>query len=570
MIIPKIYLIGTIILSGYSLTIAQKPISAKPLPDQVSKVWVADRGNGTYQNPILHADYSDPDAIRVGDAYYLVASSFNCVPGLPILHSKDLVNWTIIANVFTQQPPYQRFNSVQHGGGVWAPSIRYHNGMFYIYYPDPDEGIYMVKSKLTTGPWSIPLLIKKAKGWIDPCPLWDENGNAYLVNGLAGSRSGMKSTLIISKMSNDGTTLLDDGVMVYDGHAKNPTVEGPKIYKRNGFYYILAPAGGVGTGWQLALRSKNIYGPYEEKVVLEQGAAITNGPHQGAWVETQTGESWFLHFQDKDAYGRILHLQPVKWVSDWPLMGTDTDGNGIGEPVLTYRKPNVGKSYPITTPQESDEFNENKLGLQWQWDANPQGNFGFPAGSSYGFLRLYCVPVPDSLKNFWVVPNLLTQKFPAPNFTATTKFTFTPHTADEEAGLIVTGLDYAYISLKKTGTGLVVSVSKCIDAESGKPEQKTAEIPVNTTTVYFRVNIRNIDPNEKDFATYNTSSSSKYGNAACTFSYSTDNVNYQLVGNPFAAKKGKWIGAKVGIFAIRKGKTYENGYADFDWFRIGK
>ena len=258
MIIPKIYLIGTIILSGYSLTIAQKPISAKPLPDQVSKVWVADRGDGSYQNPILHADYSDPDAIRVGDDYYLVASSFNCVPGLPILHSKDLVNWTIVANVFTQQPPYQRFSSVQHGGGVWAPSIRYHNGMFYIYYPDPDEGIYMVKSKLITGPWSVPLLIKKARGWIDPCPLWDEDGNAYLVNGLAGSRSGMKSTLIISKISNDGTTLLDDGVMVYDGHAKNPTVEGPKIYKRNGFYYILAPAGGVGTGWQLALRSKNI------------------------------------------------------------------------------------------------------------------------------------------------------------------------------------------------------------------------------------------------------------------------------------------------------------------------
>jgi beta-xylosidase len=569
MINSKIYLIGTILLSGFNLA-AQKPIASKPTSDQVSKVWVADRGDGTYQNPILHADYSDPDAIRVGDNYYLIASSFNCVPGIPILQSKDLVNWTIVANVFTQQPPYQRFNSVQHGGGVWAPSIRHHNGVFYIYYPDPDEGIYMVKSKLITGPWSAPLLIKKAKGWIDPCPFWDEDGNAYLVNGLAGSRSGMKSTLIISKMSNDGTTLLDDGVMVYDGHAKNPTVEGPKIYKRNGFYYILAPAGGVGTGWQLALRSKNIYGPYEEKVVLEQGPAIINGPHQGAWVETQTGESWFLHFQDKDAYGRILHLQPVKWVSDWPLMGTDTDGNGIGEPVLTYKKPNVGKTYPIATPQESDEFGMDKLGLQWQWEANPQSNFGFPAGSSYGFLRLYCVPVPDSLKNFWVVPNLLTQKFPAPNFTATTKFTFTPRTADEETGLIVTGLDYAYISLKKTGTGLVVSVSKCIDAESGKPEQKTAEIPVNTSTIYFRVNIRNIDPNDKDYTTFNTSASSKYGNAACTFSFSTDNVNYQYVGNPFAAKKGKWIGAKVGLFAIRKGKTYENGYADFDWFRIGR
>ena len=322
----------------------------------VSKVWVADNGDGTYKNPVLHADYSDPDLIRVGDDYYLTASSFNYVPSLPILHSKDLINWTIIGNVFTKQPPFETYDSVQHGGGVWAPAIRYHNGEFYIYYPDPDLGIYMVKSKNPSGPWSAPLLVKKAKGWIDPCPFWDEDGKAYLINGMAGSRAGIKSCLILSQMSQDGTILYDDGVMVFDGHDKNPTIEGPKMYKRNGYYYIMAPAGGVGKGWELAMRSKNIYGPYEQKVVLEQGLSTTNGPHQGGWVETQTGESWFLHFQDKDAYGRIAHLEPVKWVNDWPLMGVDKDGNGIGEPVLTYQKPNVGKTYPIETPQESDEF----------------------------------------------------------------------------------------------------------------------------------------------------------------------------------------------------------------------
>ncbi|MFP5042896.1 glycoside hydrolase 43 family protein [Parasediminibacterium sp. JCM 36343] len=562
-------------LSCFATTVhAQQSLKKAALPvassNYVSKVWVADNGDGTYKNPIIHADYSDPDAIRVGDDYYLVASSFNYVPGLPILHSKDLVNWTIIGNVFTKQPPYDRYDTVQHGGGVWAPSIRYHNGEFYLYYPDPDLGIYMVKAKNITGPWSEPLLIKKAKGWIDPCPFWDEDGKAYLVNGMAGSRAGIKSSLIINRMSVDGRQLLDDGALIFDGHAKHPTVEGPKVYKRNGYYYILAPAGGVGTGWQLALRSKNIYGPYEEKIVLENGGSITNGPHQGALVETQTGESWFLHFQDKDAYGRIVHLEPVKWVDGWPIMGVVKDGTNVGNPVQVYKKPNVGKTYPIETPQESDDFNGNTLGLQWQWPANPKSNFCFPAGSSYGFLRLYNMPVQDNTANFWTVPNQLTQKFPAPNFTAVTKVTFTPRTDEEETGLVIEGIDYAYISLKQTAAGLVVSQTKCIDAEHGKPEQKTEALPVKSNTVYFKVTVKNVDPASADYAKYNTAKNTKYGNALCVFSYSEDGVNFTAVGEPFAAKCGKWVGAKVGIFAIRHGQTYETGYADYDWFRIEK
>jgi len=534
-----------------------------------SKVWVPDNGDGTYKNPIIHADYSDPDVIRVGNDYYLTASSFNYVPGLPILHSYDLVNWTIIANVFLKQPPFERYDSVQHGGGVWAPAIRYHNGEFYIYYPDPDLGIYMVKAKNIDGPWSEPYLVKKAKGWIDPCPYWDDNGKAYLVNGLAGSRAGIKSSLILSEMSADGMHLLDNGTLIFDGHAKHPTIEGPKMYKRNGYYYILAPAGGVGTGWQVALRSKNIYGPYEDKIVLEKGAvSSTNGPHQGGWVETPSGESWFIHFQDKDAYGRIAHLEPMKWINDWPFIGIDIDGNGIGEPVATFKKPNVGKTFPKETPQESDEFNSQKIGLQWQWDANVQNNFAFPAGTSYGFLRLFNVPVPDKTVNLWTVPNLLTQKFPAPNFSATTKCTFTPRTDDEETGLIVSGIDYAYISLKQTPKGLVIGQTICIDAEHGSAERKLETIPVAASTVYFKVSVKNILPTDPNFSTYNKAENATFGNALCTFSYSLDGKDFKQIGEPFSAKKGKWVGSKVGLFAIRHGKTYETGYADYDWFRI--
>jgi len=327
----------------------------------VSKVWVADLGNGMYKNPIVHADYSDPDAIRVGNDFYMVSSSFEDIPGLPILHSKDLVNWGIIGHALKRQPPFDHFSVPRHGEGVWAPAIRYHNNEFYIYYPDPDFGIYLTKAKNAAGPWSEPILVEGGKGLIDPCPLWDDDGSVYLVHAYAGSRAGIKSIIVIKKLNRDGTKVLDEGKLVYDGHELDPTVEGPKLYKRNGYYYIFAPAGGVSTGWQLVLRSKNIYGPYERKVVMDQGASPVNGPHQGAWVTTQTGEDWFLHFQDKEAYGRIVHLQPMKWLNGWPVIGVDKDDDGKGEPVLHYKKPNVGKIYQVQTPVDTDEFNGTEL-----------------------------------------------------------------------------------------------------------------------------------------------------------------------------------------------------------------
>src|SRR5678815_2560015 len=375
---------------------AQKPY--------VSKVWVADNGDGTYKNPIISADYSDPDAIRVGDNFYLISSSFEDVPGLPILQSKDLVNWTIIGHALKRQSPFEHFSIPRHGEGVWAPSIRYHNNEFYIYYPDPDFGIYLTKAKNIAGPWSDPVLVEAGKGLIDPCPLWDDDGQGYLVHAFAGSRAGIKSIIVVKKLNKDGTKVMDEGILVYDGHETDPTIEGPKFYKRNGYYYIFAPAGGVPTGWQLVLRSKNVYGPYERKVAMDQGTSPTNGPHQGAWVTTQTGEDWFLHFQDKDAYGRIVHLQPMKWVKDWPVIGIDKDGDGKGEPVLVNKKPNVGKQYPRSTVQDSDEFSETKFGLQWQWQANPKEGWAFPTPN--GSLRMFSVYQPDSIRSAWNYPNI--------------------------------------------------------------------------------------------------------------------------------------------------------------------
>src|SRR5262245_16413327 len=425
-------------------------------PQSVSGVWVADNGDGTYRNPIIHADYSDPDVIRVGEDFFMTTSSFNVAPGLPILHSKDLVNWRIINHIFREQQPSDVFRKPQHGGGVWAPAMRFHDGELYIYYGDPDYGIYMTKTKDPAGEWSKPLLIKEVKGWIDPCPLWDDDGSAYLVHAFAGSRAGIKSVLVVNRMSRDGTRLLDDGVVVFDGHEKHPTVEGPKFHKLNGYYYISAPAGGVATGWQLVLRSKNIYGPYEEKVVLAQGKTDVNGPHQGALVDTPNCEWWFVHFQDRGAYGRIVHLQPTVWTNGFPVIGDDKDGDGTGQPVMKFRKPNVGKDYPNTTPQDSDEFIDPSLGPQWQWHANfdPTWAFPFPERS---VLRMNSVQIPEGYKNLWDAPKLHLQKFPAEEFIATANVKLEPRFEGERFSLVVMGLDYSLIGVTFRGGKLYVS-----------------------------------------------------------------------------------------------------------------
>jgi beta-xylosidase len=538
-------LLVAVLCTGYDLAIAQ---STKSSP-YISRVWVADNGDGTYKNPILHADYSDPDAIRVGNDFYMVSSSFEDVPGLPILHSKDLVNWTLIGHALKRLPPYEHFSVTRHGEGVWAPSIRYHNGEFYIYYPDPDFGIYLVKAKNAAGPWTDPILVEGGKGLIDPCPLWDDDGQAYLVHGFAGSRAGIKTVIAVKKLNDEGAKTIDAGVIVYDGHELDPTIEGPKFYKRNGYYYIFAPAGGVPTGWQLVLRSKNVYGPYERKVVMDQGSSPVNGPHQGAWVTTQTGEDWFLHFQDKEAYGRIVHLQPMKWIKDWPVIGVDKNGDGKGEPVLSFKKPNVGKTYPVQTPVESDEFNSAAIGLQWQWMANPKTTWAF-ANTANGSLRLYSDKLPDSINNLWEASNVLLQKFPAEKFMATTKLAFKPNTKleNEKTGLVVMGLSYAGLVLESKKDGIYLVQILGMDAAKGKRESQKTIAKINDGQVYLRVKVSN--------------------GGKCSFSYSLDGKSFTETGEGFVAEPGRWIGAKLGIFCSRETTTNDSGYADFDWFRV--
>ncbi len=506
--------------------------------------WTGDLGNGKYKNPILLSDYSDPDVIRVGSDFFMAASSFTYFPGIPVLHSTDLVNWKIISYAVNKMP-LDKYDTPMHGCGVWAPSIRYHNNKFYVYFGDPDEGVFMACTNNPFDKWEDTICVAKAKGWIDTCPFWDNDGNAYLIRGVAKSRIGYKSKLFLHKMSADGTRLLDDGVLVFDGRINHPTIEGPKMFKRNNWYYILAPAGGVQTGWQMLARSKNIYGPYEHKVILHQGNSVINGPHQGGLIDLDNGESWFIHFQDLEAYGRVCHLQPAKWRDDdWLEIGVDTNNDNIGEPVLEYNKPQGLKS-DVIYPLDSDEFNSDKLGVQWQWQAHSQNKFYELTGSS---LKLFALPYKG--KNISDAPNVLCQLMNRPNFKAEAKIKLNFKNSDS-CGLVITGGSYYGLRAEMVNNKIAVSqVSFELAKDKNTNEEISGTELAAADTLWLRLEV-------------------KYPCVISSY-FSTDGVNYKKVGSDayYNVSRKSWVGGRIGIFAVNNKGEYNNSFAEYEYFRV--
>ena len=528
-----------------------------------SEVWCPDNGDGTYTNPVINADYSDPDVCvgPSGEDYYMTASSFQCTPGLPILHSRDLVNWELVGYALKSlyagdDKLTAHFNSVQHGNGVWAPSIRYHEGQYYIYWGDPDFGVMMVKTKNgdPAGEWEDPICVIKGQGYIDTTPLWDDDGRCYLVNGWANSRAKFASVLTVRELSKDGTRAIGQPVIVFDGNGtENRTCEGPKFYKRDGWYWILCPAGGVPTGFQLAMRSKSPYGPYEHKVVLAQGKTNINGPHQGGWVYTKYGEDWFLHFQDKEAYGRVVHLNPVDWSTGWPIMGKK------GEPVTTYKKP-ASSSNIIVNPAESDEFDQPVIGMQWQWQANYDEKFGVP--TAFGTMRIYTHKMAEDAKNLWMVPNMLLQKTPADEFNVTTKLRFTSKADGQMGGIIMMGLDYQALVVKRVGKEFQLLKLTCHKADKGGAQEEEL--------------IATLKPTAEDKIDYKPGIHEdiflmmKVKDSQVKFAWSLDGSTFKLCGDAFKMREGKWIGAKFGYVSVDSNPKSDRGWIDADWIHITK
>lgn len=522
----------------------------------ISQVWNPDLGDGSFKNPVLNADYSDPDVCAVGEDFYLTASSFSCVPGLPILQSRDLVNWTIVGHALQELEPREIFSTPQHGCGVWAPSIRYHRDEFYIYWGDPDRGIFMVKAKDPAGEWSRPVCVLSGQGMIDPCPLWDDDGRCYLVHAWAASRSGFNSVLTVRELSADGTRPIGQPVIVFDGGQENHTAEGPKIYKYDGWYWIFCPAGGVQMGWQLAMRARSPFGPYEARRVMAQGKTAISGPHQGAWVQTSEGEDWFLHFHDRGAYGRVVFLQPMAWHDGWPVIGSDEDGDGVGEPVLSYRKPVLWQG--MVSPQESDEFDGPSLGKQWQWQANYNPLWGMPTAN--GTMRLYTNDCPTN--NLWDAPNLLLQKLPSDSLVATAKVRLGSKGEGQYGGLVVMGRDYSAIVVCRLGERFLLQQLKCRGADERNAETVTT--------------LATLPPSDRDTIPY---SPALYldielrvtiQDGQCTFAYSRYNEPFRPIGEVFSLRAGKWIGAKMGLLSERPTTEGNRGWMDVDWFRVEK
>jgi beta-xylosidase len=519
-----------------------------------SAPWVSDLGNGTYKNPIIHADYSDPDAIRVGDTYYMTSSSFNSAPGLPLLKSRDLVNWKLVGHALQQQVPRDHYATPRHGEGVWAPTLRYHDDKFWIFYPDPDFGIYVITAKHFEGPWSEPHLLLPGKGIIDPAPLWDDDGKAYLIHAWAKSRAGFNNMLTLREMAPDASRLLDGGGrFVVNGHMLGGyrTLEGPKLYKRNGYYYIFAPSGGVEFGDQSIFRSRNIWGPYKDRIVLSQGDTPINGPHQGSWVTTPSGENWFLHFQQKGVYGRIVHLQPMSWRDDWPLMGANVAAEGalpVGTPVLQHSKPDItGGPFPLAVPPTSDLFEQASLGLQWQWNANWDKRW-YSLTARPGYLRLYAQKdsaYSDS-HNMWLTPSLLLQKLPAPEFRVTTRLQLQGSQDRDRAGLLIYGYDYAWLGITQVKGELRLVYVTCKNAREGCREETKWSLPLEQSAVSLRLTLRS------------------GGQAQFAYSLAGES-GFVSLDERFTASEGRWVGGKIGLFAATEAAA-SNAFADFEQF----
>lgn len=504
-----------------------------------------------YKNPIIFCDYSDPDVIKVGDIYYLVASSFNFTPGLPILASSNLVEWKLI-NYAVENIPAEKYEYPQNAKGIWAPSFSYHNGKFYIIVGLPDDGIYITESADPFSKWSPLKQIWSGKGYIDPFLLWDDDGKAYVIHAYAKSRCGFNSKVGLIEFDTENLCCVGEDQIIFDGTKIQPTIEGPKVYKRNGYYYIFAPAGGVSEGWQAVLRSKSIYGPYEDKIVLEEGNTGINGPHQGALVETDDGKNWFIHFQESGIYGRITHLQPVVWQDDWPLIGTATYSNNkneIGNPVLKHASPkckNLSKKIKLKSPIAAFE-NAN---LEWQWSGNHSNLFARNVGIPNQDIESFSLAVMNKTLHYkdgkailWNSSNVLTRKIKYEQFYYSCKMNIENLPEGGRTGLIFQGEEYASVAIERTKNGIDLIYLNSVNSEFTDDERDEVilkRITIATENIPSEIRFR------MDFYPVSIYSGCVFFSVKAGYFFN----KFSWKSDYFYTENAHWVGGRFGVYAI--------------------
>lgn len=488
-----------------------------------------------YLNPVIHTDLPSPDVIRVGNDFYMVASSANLVPGIPVLHSKNLVEWRLI-NYVLPEIPFEDYEAVRHGNGAGAPSLRYHDGKFYCLIPFADEGIFVSETQDIYGEWPPLRPLIEGEGLKDPCPVWAD-GRCYIVFAFDKSRAGVDSQLAVFEANEELTAASGKFTVIYDGHNMAPEIENPKIYRRGNYYYILAAAGGSKSGWQVELRSRDIYGPYESRIILMQGDTDINGPRSGALIDLDdSGEKWaFIHNQDKGAYGRVIHLQPAVWHGDWVLCGNVRDEKLPAYPAAEGEYPADKKTDYCIDP--SDEFDGETLSEKWLSPANrnPETH-----QMKHG-LKLHCAYYGgNSLSD---LPQLFLQKVPYLNFSIKTKCKLNLVNDGDEVGFCVYGKQYAYICVVRRGGQNYLEIRK--GAIGGSEDETLCQSqPYDDNYVTFQTSAKYEDRNK---LTYKFT----FGGSAFT--------------RKFYASESLGSGASVGIYA--RANSQSKGSAVFKFFR---
>ena len=538
---------------------AQKKLVAQQQPSR--KTWSADNGNGTYTNPLFYDEFSDPDIIRVGEDYYLAGTTMHSVPGLVVLHSKDLVNWEFSSFCFDRFDDSDDFNlrngKEAYGQGIWAPAIRYHNGKFYIFSNINGHGLQVFISDSAKGPWKH----HQIKGDIyDLSVLFDDDGKIYAIHKYGNV------TVTELKPDLSGPVEGSSKVVIPEGNAMG---EGHHIYKINGMYYILS-ADYSPMGRMQCARSKSIWGPYETCVISEResfgySAAWTvnnvglgrpvpedgfkfknNKPsdetlicstiHQGGIVQAPDGKWWGVSMQDFNAVGRTVCLSPVTWVDGWPYFGLEKN---LGRSPRTWFKPNDVVKTPVATYDRCDDFSGKTFKPVWQWNHNPNDKMWSLNKERKGWLRLHSMPAKQLL---WA-KNSLTQRAIGPVSYTSVKLDASKLKAGDEAGLGAINMPYASLGVVKTDKGLAL---RCYDQNTNKEVVQ----PLDKKVVWLRL-------------------WGDYDKSQLQYSYSLDGKNWENIGeqmiSPYQLKT--FQGVRVALYAFNK-KEVNGGVADFDDFKV--
>lgn len=505
-----------------------------------AQVTLSDQGTGKYKNPIIFADFPDPDVIRVEDTYYMVTTTMHHFPGATIVKSKDLVNWEYCAQPLEQLSTKDRYNLLNnenaYAAGMWACSMKYYNGTFYLLINGNDTGGWLLTTTNPEGKWNKKQL---SRIYYDPGMLFD-NGKVYIACGIGNIQ--------MCELDENFNFIQEKNVI-----SGKDGLEGCHLYKIGDYYYIYATYGGWPSG-QAVFRSKNIFGPYEEKMLLEK--YINDKPntvHQGALIETQTGEWWTILQEDLGCFGRMPNLQPVKWEDEWPIIGNK------GVPyTAAHAKPNVGTCVPRATLPTNDNFRSYPLGMQWEWNHNPD-NGAWSLFERPGWLRMWPSGTANRLTQ---ARNMLTQRIFAYHGKATQASNGTVRldvrnmAEGDRAGICIFQDPYAAIAVEiKDGKQQLIWWQDTLRTSSSfTPSQKIQEIEIDSV-IYLRASLT-------------------YDNSKTQFSYSLDNKTFTELGGQttLGYNLTVFVGARFGIFCYKTSEDAEqtDSYADFDWFSTEK